>query len=107
VTVISKTPGERVVVDVGIKALGGERGLPSVKASNGLRRKALHAEHAVIEIQDRSVSVEVGDKIEIWVHYHDGTVDLHRRVFGVKNGEAREVFNIESDMREPESHSKR
>lgn len=100
VTVISKTTGERIIVDSGVKALSGERGLPSVKGIDGLRLKALHAEHGVIEIEAPSVSVEVGDKIELWVHYHDGTINLHRQAFGIRNGAVEEVFKIESDVRE-------
>jgi len=46
VTVVSKTEGERIVVDAGVKAISGERGLPSVKQIEGLQLKALHAEHA-------------------------------------------------------------
>jgi D-serine deaminase-like pyridoxal phosphate-dependent protein len=94
-TVISKTPGERVVVDSGVKALSGERGLPTVKNDPALRLKALHAEHAVIETTDSSVSVNVGDKIEIWVRYHDGTVHLHQRMYGIRNGAVEEVFEVE------------
>jgi D-serine deaminase-like pyridoxal phosphate-dependent protein len=95
VTVISKTPGQRIVVDAGVKALSGERGLPSVKGPSGLRLKALHAEHGVIEIMDSSVPVEVGDKIELWVHYHDGTINLHKRAYGIRSGQVEEVFTIE------------
>jgi D-serine deaminase-like pyridoxal phosphate-dependent protein len=94
-TVISKTPGERIVVDSGVKALSGERGLPTVKNHPGLRLKALNAEHAVIETTDSSVSVNVGDKIEIWARYHDGTVHLHQRMYGIRNGAVEEVFEIE------------
>jgi D-serine deaminase-like pyridoxal phosphate-dependent protein len=100
VTVISKTPGDRIIVDSGVKVLSGERGLPSVKALSGLRLKALHAEHGVIEIQDPSVSVEVGDKIELWVQYHDGTINLHRRAFGIRKGLVEEAFKIEADVAE-------
>ena len=95
VTVISKTAGERLIVDAGVKALSGERGIPSVKGISGLKLKALHAEHGVIEIQDPSVRLEVGDKIEIWVHYHDGTIHLHDRAYGVRHGEVEEVFQID------------
>jgi len=95
VTVISKTAGERLVVDGGCKVISGERGLPSVKGIAGLKLKALHAEHAPIEIQDPAVSVEVGDKIEIAVHYHDGTINLHRQMYGIRNGEVERVFQIE------------
>jgi D-serine deaminase-like pyridoxal phosphate-dependent protein len=94
-TVISKTPGERVVVDAGVKAISGERGLPSVKGVAGLKLKALHAEHAPIEITEPGVNVEVGDKIEIAVQYHDGTIHLHQRMFGIRNGEFERVFSIE------------
>ncbi len=94
-TVISKTAGERLVVDAGCKVISGERGLPHVKGISGLTVKALHAEHAPIEIQDPAVEVEVGDKIEIAVQYHDGTVNLHRRMYGVRNGEVEQVFTIE------------
>jgi D-serine deaminase-like pyridoxal phosphate-dependent protein len=94
-TVISKTPGVRIVVDSGVKALSGERGLPTVKNNSSLRLKALNAEHAVIEIVDSSVPVNVGDKIEIWARYHDGTVHLHQRMYGIRTGAVEEVFEIE------------
>lgn len=94
-TVISKTPGERMVVDAGVKAISGERGLPAVKGISGLRLKALHAEHAPIEIVDSGAAVEVGDRIEIAVQYHDGTMQLHSRLFGVRRGKIENVFAIE------------
>jgi D-serine deaminase-like pyridoxal phosphate-dependent protein len=94
-TVISKTPGERIVVDAGVKAISGERGLPSVKGVAGLKLKALHAEHAPIEITEPALSPEVGDKIEIAVHYHDGTIHLHDRMYGMRNGRVEQIFSIE------------
>jgi D-serine deaminase-like pyridoxal phosphate-dependent protein len=95
-SVISKTPGERIVVDAGIKALSTGRGMPSVKSIGGLQLHALHAEHGLIAIEDPSVAVEVGDKIEIWVHYADGTLQLHNQMYGIRNGEVEEVFKIEA-----------
>jgi D-serine deaminase-like pyridoxal phosphate-dependent protein len=95
VSVISKTAGERLVVDAGCKVISGERGLPSVKGMAGLKLKALHAEHAPIAIEDPEVDVNVGDKIEIAVHYHDGTINLHRRMYGVRSGEVERIFTIE------------
>lgn len=94
-TVVSKTPGERIVVDAGVKALSGQRGLPSVKGIAGLELKGLHAEHAPIAITDPAVAVEVGDRIEIAVHYHDGTFQLHSKLFGIRNGKVEKVFTIE------------
>lgn len=95
VTVISKTPGERIVVDAGVKAISGDRGLPSIKGITGLRVKALHAEHGIIDLKDPAAPVEVGDKIEIWVHYSDATVNLHDRIYGIRDGQVEEIFRIE------------
>jgi len=94
-TVLSKTEGNRLVVDAGVKALSAERGMPSVKGQVGLRVKALHAEHALIEMVEGDVPIAVGDTLELWVHYHDGTINLHDRMFGVRSGCLEEVFTIE------------
>jgi hypothetical protein len=37
----------------------------------------------------------VGQKIELWVQYGYATVNLHRRMYGVRNGEVEEVFTVE------------
>jgi D-serine deaminase-like pyridoxal phosphate-dependent protein len=94
VSVISKTEGERVVIDAGRKALSSERGLPVVKALQGVRLAALHSEHGIIEIQDPTVTVDVGDSIEIWVHYSDPTVRLHERMYVVRGDEVEEELSI-------------
>ena len=94
-TVISKTPGERIVVDAGVKAISGERGLPSVKNGHGLKVRALHAEHAPIDFIDGGNEVAVGDKIELAVQYHDGTMQLHSNLFGIRGGKVEKVFKIE------------
>lgn len=94
-TVISNTPGERIVVDAGFRAMSGENGLPSIKDNNGLRAKALHIEHTIIEIADHGVTVDVGDKIEMWVRFLDQTLGLHDHVYGIRRGEVEEVLNIE------------
>jgi len=94
VRVISKTEDKRFVVDAGRKALSGERGLPIVKGINGVRLIALHSEHAIVEIQDPTVAVNVGDSIEIWVHYSDPTVRLHERMYGVRGDDVEEELNI-------------
>jgi D-serine deaminase-like pyridoxal phosphate-dependent protein len=94
-TVISKAEGERVVVDAGLKSISGEHGLPVVKARDGLRLRRLNAEHGIIDILDPSVPVEVGDIIEIWVYYSDATVNLHERMYGIRNGEVEEVLKLQ------------
>ena len=94
-TVLSKTEGERVVVDAGLKTLSCERGITAVKDRAGVATRRLTAEHGIIDIQDPSVTLQVGDRIEMWVHYSDATVNLHERIYGLRNGCVEEVFRVE------------
>lgn len=94
-TVISRTGNDRLVVDAGVKAISGERGLPSVAGFDGLKLKALHAEHAPIEILDEKLAPNVGEKVQIRVQYHDGTVHLHRQMYGIRDGRVEQIFQIE------------
>jgi D-serine deaminase-like pyridoxal phosphate-dependent protein len=98
-TVISKTDGQRIVVDAGIKALSCERGLPTLKHLEGLVVNKLTAEHGIIDLQAPSAPVEVGDKIELWVHYSDGTINLNERMYGIREGRVEEIFAIEGRVR--------
>lgn len=94
-TVISKTAGERIVVDAGLKALSCERGIPAVKDIPGVGTRRLTAEHGIIDIEDPLAPVEVGDRIEMWVHYSDATVNLHERIYGTRDGLVEEVLRVE------------
>jgi hypothetical protein len=42
-----------------------------------------------------SADVEVGDKIEIWVHYSDAMVNLRDRMCGIRDGRVEEIFRVE------------
>lgn len=95
VSVISRPEDGRAVVDCGMKELSAERGLSTVKGIDGVELKALHAEHGLLKIGNPDAGVKVGDKIELWVHYSDATVNLHRLMYGVRNGEVEEVLTIE------------
>ena len=94
-TVISKTGDRRVIADIGLKAISGERGLPALKNADGARLRKLNAEHAIIDIEAACRPIGVGDQIEIWAHYSDATVNLHGRMYGIRNGALEEIFRIE------------
>lgn len=94
-TVISHPEPGRAVIDCGMKALSAERGLSTVKDMEGAAIKALHAEHGLLEIRNPDARLEPGMKLELWVHYSDATVNLHNRMYGVRNGEVEEILAIE------------
>lgn len=93
-TVISKT-SDRLVANAGVKAISTERGLPAVKGNQGLRVRAMHAEHALIDVADSSISAQIGDEIEIWVRHLDATISLHHAMYGVRNGKVMETLPIQ------------
>jgi D-serine deaminase-like pyridoxal phosphate-dependent protein len=94
-TVISTRGRGQAVLDCGVKAISGERGLPTLKDVPGANLTALHAEHAIIAVDPGSIPLTPGQKVEVWVHYSDATVNLHSKIYGVRNGELEEVFSIE------------
>jgi D-serine deaminase-like pyridoxal phosphate-dependent protein len=94
-SVISQPEPHRAVIDCGMKELSAERGLSIVKDIEGLELKALHAEHGLLEVQNPGVRLEMGQKIELWVHYSDATVNLHHRMYAIRKGEVEDVFRIE------------
>jgi D-serine deaminase-like pyridoxal phosphate-dependent protein len=95
-TVISRTQNERLILDVGLKAISAERGLPILKNIDGARLRKLNAEHAIVDILDPNLPAQVGDQLEAWVQYSDATVNLHRQMFGIRDGILEETFLCES-----------
>jgi D-serine deaminase-like pyridoxal phosphate-dependent protein len=95
-TVISRSGNERLIVNIGLKEISGERGLPVLKNISGARVRKLNAEHAVVDILHPDFAAQIGDQLELWAHYSDATVNLHRRMFGMRNGQVEETFLIES-----------
>jgi len=93
-TVVSKTHGERVVADAGLKRLSCERGIPILKELGGLVVRRLNAEHCILDLQEPSAPVQIGDKIEFWVRYSDATVNLHDWMYGIRNGRVEEVLRL-------------
>lgn len=95
-TVISRSGNERLILDIGLKEISGERGVPLLKNAEGARLRRLNAEHAIVDILDPAFPAQVGDQLEIWAHYSDATVNLHRHMYGIRNGRVEETFLFES-----------
>jgi D-serine deaminase-like pyridoxal phosphate-dependent protein len=95
-TVISTRGTEHAVLDCGVKAISGERGLPTLKDIPGASLTALHAEHALIHLDPNvSPALTPGQKVQVWVHYSDATVNLHSLMYGVRHGQFEEAYKIE------------
>jgi D-serine deaminase-like pyridoxal phosphate-dependent protein len=95
-TVISTREPNHAVLDCGVKAISGERGLSTLKDVPGAQLKALHAEHGIVELDPQlSPRLSPGQKVQLWVHYSDATVNLHSLMYGVRHGQLEDVYRIE------------
>lgn len=84
-SVISRPSAMRVVVDAGQKTMNGWLALPVVRDAIGARLVSLNSEHGVLELESPEVPIRVGDKIDFVVGYGDYTVNLHDRIYAVRN----------------------
>ena len=98
-TVISAPTDDRVVVDVGNKAMGeGNKPLEKETALfrdiEGVQLFRLSAEHGRIRLVNPSRELKVGDKIELTVPYCDGTVNRWTKYYCLKEGRLEAVWDI-------------
>jgi D-serine deaminase-like pyridoxal phosphate-dependent protein len=93
-TIISRPTPTRIIVDVGLKGITTEFGMPIVKDKE---KEAvvyhLSEEHGLIEV-DPKVNFKVGDKIELIPSHCCTTVNLHERYYGVRDDVVEVIWPI-------------
>jgi D-serine deaminase-like pyridoxal phosphate-dependent protein len=83
-SVISRPSEERIITDAGRMSNYILRGLPQVVGQKGLEVFGVHAENTLLR-KDPSLEMEIGEKIEIYPDYLDGTMKLYDKVYGVRD----------------------
>jgi D-serine deaminase-like pyridoxal phosphate-dependent protein len=89
-TVISSHPGH-AVVDVGIKGLGCEFGLPMVDGFPEAKTRSLSEEHVPFD----GLRANVGDKVRVVPSHGCTTHNLHRRMWIARGGIIVDMWPIE------------
>jgi D-serine deaminase-like pyridoxal phosphate-dependent protein len=89
-TVISST-GSQAVVDVGLKGMGNDFGLPEVAKPEGASVRYVAEEHTVID----GLSVPIGSLLQLVPTHGCTTANLHRRIWVVRDGMVQDVWPIE------------
>lgn len=92
-TVVSRPARERAVLDVGIKGVTAEFGLPEVKGRPGVQVARLSEEHAVLTLQP-VVKLAPGDTVELIPSHGCTTVNLHDRFYAVRGGQVEAEWPI-------------
>ena len=92
--ILSHAEPHRAVADAGRKTTSNQFSLPEVKDITGITVAGLSAEHALLELNNPSKQIKIGDKLELISGYSDMTVFLHDQIYGIRNDHVETVWNI-------------
>ncbi len=70
-------------------------GYPKVKGITGVEVNELHVEHGILRLENPSVNLNVGDKLEFIPAYSGATVNLHDRFYVTKGDTVEAIWKIE------------
>jgi D-serine deaminase-like pyridoxal phosphate-dependent protein len=93
-TVVSRTRPETAILDVGMKAITHEFGLPYVLDVPGAKITRMSEEHGIVELEDPSVALKAGDKVRLLPTHGDTTINLHDRYFVVRHGVLEAIWDV-------------
>ncbi|MEE8364089.1 MAG: DSD1 family PLP-dependent enzyme, partial [Dehalococcoidia bacterium] len=93
-TVISRPTLDRAVLDVGMKSMSIDRGLPRVLNTPGAEFVKISEEHGTMTVEGEAQRLEIGDKVPLLPMHGDTTINLHSHYFGVRSGVLDAVIEI-------------
>jgi D-serine deaminase-like pyridoxal phosphate-dependent protein len=93
-TVVSRPRPDRVIIDAGMKTLTHEFGLPRFKERDDLELLGLSEEHGTVKLNDPSVALKPGDKLEIVPSHGDTTLNIHDWYYGLRRGRVEALWPI-------------
>lgn len=94
-TVISKNHADRATLDAGLKSFATDRKFgPEIVGLSGVSYRFGGDEHGIIEIEDASTRILLGDKVELIVPHCDPNVNLYDRMYCVRGDNVEQVWEI-------------
>ncbi|MEX0763064.1 MAG: DSD1 family PLP-dependent enzyme [Dehalococcoidia bacterium] len=93
-TVISRPAPDRGVIDMGMKSMSSDRGMPAVLGVAGATVTGLSEEHGKLSLEGEAQKLRVGDRIHLRPMHGDTTINLHTHYFGVRRGRLEAVIPI-------------
>jgi D-serine deaminase-like pyridoxal phosphate-dependent protein len=92
-TVISRPAPDRAVLDVGLKGITTEFGLPDVKGLPGATVARLSEEHTILALAPE-VALRPGDRVELIPSHGCTTINLHDRFYAVRGDQVTDEWPI-------------
>ncbi len=94
VTAISQPRARAITVDAGFKSFASDKMPPECRDIEGIRFRWGGDEHGILVLDNPSVEIHPGDRLQMAVPHCDPTVNLHDYLFPVRDGMVRELWPI-------------
>ena len=101
VTVVSTARPGQIIVDGGSKTFSSDRLAGSAESTFGHALEApeavfhkMNEEHGYIDVRHCGRKFEIGERLRIIPNHICVAVNLHERVYGIRNGEVEEVWEV-------------
>ncbi len=92
-TVVSRPAEDLAVIDIGLKTVTNEFGLPTVLVE-GATILGLSEEHARVKLEGAARALKIGDKIEVLPTHGCTTINLHDRLYLMEDDRLQAVWNV-------------
>jgi D-serine deaminase-like pyridoxal phosphate-dependent protein len=94
-TVVSVTPGDRAMVDAGLKAFSTDKPFPPEAVERpGVEYGFAGDEHGRLAITDPSRAPRIGERIEFFPPHCDPTINLYDRIHAVRGAKLEAVWDV-------------
>lgn len=94
VTAISKPQDRLITVDAGIKSLATDTAYPEFRDVEGVKYHFGGDEHGIIQLNNPSVAINLGDKLPVITPHCDPTVNLYDYYYPYRDGVVEELWPI-------------
>lgn len=87
-------PDQLAILDVGSKAISNAYGFPKVRTPEGAEIYSMPQEHSRLRYGGAADRLRIGDTVEIWVKDVNGTINMHNKMYGLRNGIVEMVLTL-------------
>ncbi len=84
-TVVSTPEKDKAIIDIGMKGITTDFGLPVVKNLKGASLTSLSEEHGIIKLNGDACKLSVGDKLELYPTHGCTTINLYDSFYVIRN----------------------
>jgi len=94
-TVVSATYRDQVTLDAGKKAFATDRSFgPEAKDVTGVSYRFRGDEFGMLNLEDPSREIKLGDRLEFIIPHCDPTVNLYDRIYACRGERVEEVWSV-------------